>query len=155
MKENKKVKILKGENKKIPCPEHTKVPCLPRPITLDLCTVRRAINKVAGTLCNPDYEKQMTEFTRDSVNNSLETLQKLTQLSCRLSCLDRKGWDCLINCSIDELMSANLDFNHKLIKLLQDQASSTIGILEENLDSCQKEEEDEDEEEPGAKIAIQ
>ena len=144
MKENNKVKTHTVEHKKNPCHEHTKVPCLPpRPITLDLCTVRRAINKVAGTLCDPKYENKMTEYTQASVNYSLETLQELTQLSCRLSCLDRRGWDCLINCSIDELMNKYLEFNSDLIDLLKKNSKETIDILKSNLDKCQEEEEEE------------
>jgi DNA-binding FrmR family transcriptional regulator len=151
-------KSFKGENTKKPCPEDTKFPCSPRLITLDLCTVRRAINKIAGTLCKPDYEQLMTAHTKDSVDISLETLQRLAQLSCRLSCLDRRGTDCLINCSIEELMKAYLDFNHDLIKLLITKSNDTMDIIDKNLTECQKEEdeeEDEDEEKPGAKIDIQ
>lgn len=154
MKENKKGKIADVESEthriRIPCPEGTEVPCLPKLITLDLCTVRRAINRVAGKLCDDDYEKKLTQYTQASVNDSLETLHQLAQLSCRLSCLNRREWDCLINCSIDELMEANLDFNRTLMKSLIEQSTKTIGILEKNLDNCQKDEK----EQPEVKIAI-
>ena len=146
MNKNKNVASRTVKSRRNPCPEDAKIPCSPRLITLDLCTVRRAINKVAGTLCNPDYQEKMATYTKDSLSNSVDTLQKLTQISCRLSCLDRKGWDCLINCSIDELMSKNLEINQKLIGILQEQSSTTIEILEKNLDKCQMEEEEKEEE---------
>lgn len=108
---------------------------IPRPMIINQRSIQRAMNKVVGTLSDPDYQEQVTKLAQASANNSLETLQKLIQVSERLSKLDNKGWDSLINGSIDDLMRAYLQFNSDLIVLLQKQSSKTIDILDAALPS--------------------
>ncbi|MCZ7381837.1 MAG: hypothetical protein O8C64_09785 [Candidatus Methanoperedens sp.] len=93
------------------------------------------MNKVVGNLSDPDYQEQVTKLAQASANNSLETLQKLIQVSERMSKLDNKGWDSLIDGSINDLMRAYLQFNSDLIVLLQKQSSKTIDILDAALPS--------------------
>ncbi len=102
----------------------------PRPMTINQRSVQRAMNKVVANLSNPDYQEQVTKLAQASANNSLETFQKLIQVSERVSKLDNKGWDSLIDGSIDDLMRAYLQFNSDLIVLLQKQSSKTIAILD-------------------------
>lgn len=103
---------------------------IPRPMTINQRSIQRAMKKVVGNLSNPDYQEQVTKLAQASANNSLETLQKLIQVSERVSKLDNKGWDSLIDGSIDDLMRAYLQFNSDLIVLLQKQSSKTIAILD-------------------------
>ncbi|MGB8217034.1 MAG: hypothetical protein WCE94_07010 [Candidatus Methanoperedens sp.] len=119
MSEKKKVTRSKRENTAIP-----------RPMTINPRSVQKAMNKVVANLSNPDYQEQVTKLAQASANNSLETLQKLIQVSERVSKLDNKGWDSLIDGSIDDLMRAYLQFNSDLIVLLQKQSSKTIDILD-------------------------
>jgi hypothetical protein len=119
MSEKKKVTGSKREHKTIP-----------RPVLINPLSIQRAMNKVVGTLSDPEYQEQVTKLAQASANNSLETLQKLIQVSERLSKLDNRGWDSLINGSIDDLMRAYLQFNSDLIVLLQKQSSKTIDILD-------------------------
>jgi hypothetical protein len=103
---------------------------IPRPMTINPRSVQKAMNKVVATLSNPDYQEQVTKLAQASANNSLETFQKLVQVSERVSKLDNKGWETLIDGSIDDLMRAYLQFNSDLIVLLQKQSSKTIEILD-------------------------
>jgi hypothetical protein len=108
---------------------------IPRPMTINPRSVQKAMNKVVANLNNPDYQEQVTKLAQASANNSLETLQKLVQVSERVSKLDNKGWETLIDGSIDDLMRAYLQFNSDLIVLLQKQSSKTIEILDAALPS--------------------
>jgi hypothetical protein len=119
MVEKKKVTRSKRENTAIP-----------RPVMINQRSIQRAMNKVVGNLSDPDYQEQVTKLAQASANNSLETLQKLIQVSERMSKLDNKGWDSLIDGSINDLMRAYLQFNSDLIVLLQKQSSKTIDILD-------------------------
>jgi len=105
------------------------------PVILNPRSIQRAINKIAGTLSDPEYQEQVTKLTQASAKNSVETLQKLIVFSDRLSRLDNKGWDSLINSSIDDLMLSYLQFNSDLIVLLQKQSSKTLDILDAALPS--------------------
>lgn len=124
MVEKKKVTRSKRENTAIP-----------RPVMINQRSIQRAMNKVVGNLSDPDYQEQVTKLAQASANNSLETLQKLIQVSERMSKLDNKGWDSLIDGSINDLMRAYLQFNSDLIVLLQKQSSKTIDILDAALPS--------------------
>jgi hypothetical protein len=124
MSEKKKVTRSKRENTAIP-----------RPVMINQRSIQRAMNKVVGNLSDPDYQEQVTKLAQASANNSLETLQKLIQVSERMSKLDNKGWDSLIDGSINDLMRAYLQFNSDLIVLLQKQSSKTIDILDAALPS--------------------
>ncbi len=119
MSEKKKVTRSKRENTAIP-----------RPVMINQRSIQRAMNKVVGNLSDPDYQEQVTKLAQASANNSLETLQKLIQVSERMSKLDNKGWDSLIDGSVNDLMRAYLQFNSDLIVLLQKQSSKTIAILD-------------------------
>jgi hypothetical protein len=119
MSEKKKVTRSKRENTAIP-----------RPVMINQRSIQRAMNKVVGNLSDPDYQEQVTKLAQASANNSLETLQKLVQVSERMSKLDNKGWDSLIDGSVNDLMRAYLQFNSDLIVLLQKQSSKTIDILD-------------------------
>jgi hypothetical protein len=102
----------------------------PMPVILNPRSIQRAINKVVGTISDPEYQEQVTKLTQASAKNSVETLQKLIKFSDRLSRLDNKGWDSLINGSIDDLMLSYLQFNSDLIVLLQKHSGKTLDILD-------------------------
>ncbi|MCX9025318.1 MAG: hypothetical protein OIN85_04390 [Candidatus Methanoperedens sp.] len=117
------------EKKKVTRPKRENT-AIPRPVMINQRSIQRAMNKVVGNLSDPDYQEQVTKLAQASANNSLETLQKLVQVSERMSKLDNKGWDTLIDGSVNDLMRAYLQFNSDLIVLLQKQSSKTIDILD-------------------------
>lgn len=127
--------IFMNEKKKVTIKRKPITAPRPMPIIINPRSVQRALNKVVGTLSDPEYQEQVTKLTQASLKNSVETLQKLIQFSERSSKLDNKGWDSLINGSIDGLMRAYLQFNSDLIVLLQKQSSKTIEILDSALPS--------------------
>lgn len=126
MSEKKKASIPKRKSTTIPYP--TLITPHPR-------SIQRAINKIVGTLNNPEYQEQLTRLTQASVTNSLQTVQKLSHFSERMSKLDNRGWESLINGSIDDLMRAYLQFNSDLTVLLQKLSNKTIEILDKALPS--------------------
>jgi len=106
---------------------------IPKVIKINPRAIQRAINKIAGTINNPEYQEQMTKLTQAAVANSLKTLQKMTQISLRMNKLDEKGWENLINTSIDDLMRSYLNFNSDLVDLLQKLSIKTTEILDSSL----------------------
>lgn len=130
-----------SEKRKAATPEveSTATPSL-KPIIIHPRSIQRAINKIAGTLNNPEYQEQLTKLTQTSVKNSLQTLQKMSQLSQRVSKLDDRGWESLISSSIDDLMRTYLQFNSDLVVLLQKLSSKTTDILDQSLPSQQEQE---------------
>ncbi len=102
-------------------------------IKIDPRAIQRAINKIAGTINNPEYQEQMTKLTQAAVTNSLKTLQKMTQISARLTKLDESGWESLVNTSVDDLMRSYLQFNSDLVDLLQKLSTKTTEILDRSL----------------------
>jgi hypothetical protein len=105
----------------------------PKIIKINPRAIQRAINKIAGTISNPEYQEQMTKLTQAAVTNSLKTLQKLSKISQRMTKLDEEGWDNLINTSIDDLMRSYLQFNSDLVDLLQKLSTKTTEILDKSL----------------------
>lgn len=95
--------------------------------------IQRAINKIAGTINNPEYQEQMTKLTQAAVTNSLKTVQKMTQISARMTKLDEDGWENLINTSVDDLMRSYLQFNSDLVDLIQKLSTKTTEILDRSL----------------------
>jgi len=126
--------LSKKRKASIPERKSTTTP-YPKLITPNARSVQRAINKVVGTLNNPEYQEQMTKLTQASVANSLQTLQKMSQISSRLSKLDNEGWESFINGSIDDLMRIYLQFNSDLVGLLQKLSNKTTEILDKSLPS--------------------
>ena len=105
----------------------------PKLIKVDARAIQRAINKIAGTINNPEYQEQMTKLTQAAVTNSLKTLQKMTQISQRMTKLDEEDWENLINTSIDDLMRSYLQFNSDLVDLLQKLSIKATEILDKSL----------------------
>lgn len=99
-------------------------------VLLDPRFVGQAINHIVKNLNDPEYQNQLTKLTQVSITNSLQTLQKLTQFSTRVSQLDREGLEGLVEGSIDDLTRAYLQFSSDLLVLLQKLSSRTLEILD-------------------------
>jgi hypothetical protein len=98
-------------------------------INLDPTVVQRALNEALRTLNSPEYRDQVTKMTQSSLANSLQTFQRLTQLSGRLSRMDNQSIESVVNGSINDLTRAFLQYNSDQLVLLQKLSARTLEIL--------------------------
>ena len=98
-------------------------------INLDPTVVQRALNEAVKTLNSPEYREQVTKMTQASITNSLQTFQKLTQLSGRLSTMDNQTIESVVQGSITDLTRAFLQYNSDQLVLLQKLSARTLEIL--------------------------
>jgi len=98
-------------------------------INLDPAVVQRALNEALKTLNSPEYRDQVTKMTQSSLANSLQTFQRLTQLSGRLSRMDNQSIESVVNGSINDLTRAFLQYNSDQLVLLQKLSARTLEIL--------------------------
>lgn len=98
-------------------------------INLDPTVVQRALNEALKTLNSPEYRDQVTKMTQSSIANSLQTFQRLTQLSGRLSKMDNQSIEKVVSGSINDLTRAFLQYNSDQLVLLQKLSARTLEIL--------------------------
>jgi predicted DNA-binding protein len=99
-------------------------------IEIDPRVVQRALNQAVKTLTNPEYQQQMTKLTQSSIVNSLQTVQRLSTLSTKLSKMDSETMSEVVEGSIDDLTRALLQFNSDQLVLLQKLSARTLEILD-------------------------
>jgi len=99
-------------------------------IELDPRLIQRALNQAMKTLSNPEYQQQLTKLTQSSIVNSLQTFQRLSTLSTRLSNMDNETMSEIVEGSIDDLTRALLQFNSDQLVLLQKLSARTLEILD-------------------------
>lgn len=99
-------------------------------INLDPRVIQRALNQTLKTLNNPEYQQQLTKLTQMSIANSLQTFQRLSTLSTRLSSMDSETMSEIVEGSIDDLTRALLQFNSDQLVLLQRLSARTLEILD-------------------------
>jgi hypothetical protein len=99
-------------------------------IELDPRVVQRALNQAVKTLTNPEYQQQLTKLTQSSIVNSLQTVQRLSTLSTKLSNMDSETMSEVVEGSIDDLTRALLQFNSDQLVLLQRLSARTLEILD-------------------------
>ncbi len=98
-------------------------------INLDPTVVQRALNEALKTLNSPEYRDQVTKMTQSSLANSLQTLQRLAQLSGRLSRMDNRSIESVVSGSINDLTRVFLQYNSDQLVLLQKLSARTLEIL--------------------------
>jgi len=99
-------------------------------IELDPRVIQRVLNQALKTLSNPEYQQQLTKLTQSSIVNSLQTFQRLSTLSTRLSNMDNETMSEVVEGSIDDLTRALLQFNSDQLVLLQRLSARTLEILD-------------------------
>lgn len=99
-------------------------------LNVDPRTVQRALNQAIKTFSDPEYQAQITKLTQASIANSLQTIQKMSVLSGRLSKLSNADMSNVVEGSMDELTKAILQFNSDQLVLLQKLSARTLEILE-------------------------
>ncbi len=96
---------------------------------MDPTVVQRVLNEAVRTLNSPEYREQVTKMTQSSIANSLQTLQRLAQLSGRLSRMDNQSIESVVSGSINDLTRAFLQYNSDQLVLLQKLSARTLEIL--------------------------
>jgi len=99
-------------------------------IEIDPRVIQRVLNQAMKTLSNPEYQQQLTKLTQSSIVNSLQTFQRLSTLSTRLSNMDNETMSEVVEGSIDDLTRALLQFNSDQLVLLQRLSARTLEILD-------------------------
>jgi len=99
-------------------------------INIDPRVIQRALNQTLKTLNNPEYQQQLTKLTQMSIANSIQTFQRLSTLSTRLSSMDSETMSEIVEGSIDDLTRALLQFNSDQLVLLQRLSARTLEILD-------------------------
>ncbi len=93
-------------------------------------TVQKAIDQIASTLNNPEYKDQLTKLTQASVNNTVQTAQRLSKVSSRMSKLNNEEMTELVSNSVSDMMRLYIQFNTELLTLVQKVSNRAVDIIE-------------------------
>jgi len=93
-------------------------------------TVQKAIDQIVSTLNNPEYKDQLTKLTQASVNNTVQTAQRLGKVSARMSKLDNEEMTALVSNSVADMMRLYIQFNTELLTLVQKVSNRAVDIIE-------------------------
>jgi cytoplasmic iron level regulating protein YaaA (DUF328/UPF0246 family) len=99
-------------------------------VNVDPRTVQRVLNQAIKTFSDPEYQAQITKLTQASIANSLQTIQKMSVLSGKLSKLNSADMSTVVEGSINDLTKAILQFNSDQLVLLQKLSARTLEIIE-------------------------
>ena len=93
-------------------------------------TVKKAIDQIANTLNNPETREQLTKLTQVSVNNTVQTAQRLSKASARMSKLSNEEMTELVSNSVSDMMRLYIQFNTELLTLVQKVSNRAVDIIE-------------------------
>lgn len=93
-------------------------------------SIQKAIDQVVSTINNPEYQAQLTKMTQLSVTHTLQTVQKLSQVSSRLNNLDSEQMDTLVSNSVGNMMRLYIQFNSELLTLMQKMSNQAVDIVD-------------------------
>jgi len=93
-------------------------------------TVQKAIDQIVSTLNNPEYKDQLTKLTQASVNNTVQTAQRLSKVTARMSKLDNEEMTALVSNSVADMMRLYIQFNTELLTLVQKVSNRAVDIIE-------------------------
>jgi len=93
-------------------------------------TVQKAIDQIVSTLNNPEYKDQLTKLTQASVNNTVQTAQRLSKVTTRMSKLDNEEMTELVSNSVADMMRLYIQFNTELLTLVQKVSNRAVDIIE-------------------------
>jgi cellulase/cellobiase CelA1 len=103
---------------------------IPKTVMPNPKTVQKAIDQIANTLNNPEYKDQLTKLTQASVNNTVQTAQRLSKASARMSKLNNEEMTELVSNSVSDMMRLYIQFNTELLTLVQKVSNRAVDILE-------------------------
>jgi hypothetical protein len=93
-------------------------------------TVQKAIDQIVSTLNNPETKDQLTKLTQASVNNTVQTAQRLGKVTARMSKLDNEEMTELVSNSVADMMRLYIQFNTELLTLVQKVSNRAVDIIE-------------------------
>ncbi len=101
-------------------------------------TVQKAIDQIVSTLNNPEYKEQLTKLTQASVNNTVQTAQRLGKVTARMSKLDNEEMTALVSNSVGDMMRLYIQFNTELLTLVQKVSNRAVDIIEKAAPSAEE-----------------
>ena len=93
-------------------------------------TVQKAIDQIVNTLNNPEYKDQITKLTQASVNTTVQTAQRLSKATTKISKLNNEEMTELVSNSVSDMMRLYIQFNTELLTLVQKVSNRAVDILE-------------------------
>jgi hypothetical protein len=103
---------------------------IPKTVMPNPKTVQKAIDQIVNTLNNPEYKDQLTKLTQASVNNTVQTAQRLSKASSRMSKLNNEEMTELVSNSVSDMMRLYIQFNTELLTLVQKVSNRAVDIIE-------------------------
>ena len=92
--------------------------------------VQKAIDQIVSTLNNPEYKDQLTKLTQVSVNNTVQTAQRLNKVTARMTKLNNDEMTALVSNSVGDMMRLYIQFNTELLTLVQKVSNRAVDIIE-------------------------
>jgi len=102
----------------------------PKTVLPDPKSVQKAVDQISSTLNNPEYKDQLTRLTQLSVNNAVQTAQRLSKVAARMSQMDSEEMTEAVSSSVGDMMRLYLQFNSDLLTLMIKVSNQAIEILE-------------------------
>jgi hypothetical protein len=93
-------------------------------------TVQKAIDQIVNTLNNPEYKDQITKLTQASVNTTVQTAQRLSKATTKMSKLNNEEMTELVSNSVSDMMRLYIQFNTELLTLVQKVSNRAVDIIE-------------------------
>jgi hypothetical protein len=93
-------------------------------------TVQKAIDQIVNTLNNPEYKDQITKLTQASVNTTVQTAQRLSKATAKMSKLNNEEMTELVSNSVSDMMRLYIQFNTELLTLVQKVSNRAVDIIE-------------------------
>ena len=93
-------------------------------------TVQKAVDQIVNTLNNPEYKDQLTKLTQASVNNTVQTAQRFSKATARMSKLNNEEMTELVSNSVSDMMRLYIQFNTELLTLVQKVSNRAVDIIE-------------------------
>ncbi len=93
-------------------------------------TVQKAVDQIVNTLNNPEYKDQLTKLTQASVNTTVQTAQRFSKATTKMSKLNNEEMTELVSNSVSDMMRLYIQFNTELLTLIQKVSNRAVDIIE-------------------------
>lgn len=124
------ITVSKQTTKKTTTRAKSATEAIPKTVMPNSKTVQKAIDQIVTTLNNPEYKDQLTKLTQASVNNTVQTAQRLSKASARINKLNNEEMTELVSNSVSDMMRLYIQFNTELLTLVQKVSNRAVDIIE-------------------------
>lgn len=124
------ITVSKQTTKKTTTRAKSATEAIPKTVMPNPKTVQKAIDQIVTTLNNPEYKDQLTKLTQASVNNTVQTAQRLSKASARINKLNNEEMTELVSNSVSDMMRLYIQFNTELLTLVQKVSNRAVDIIE-------------------------